>query len=107
VEEPTETGGGRRPEGDGEPKPARGGDRRTVELEIAATEDDLHTLQLALTGLREVSRPGQMRLKITVRASRDEGPIDRIAYQNRVLQHLEEDPDVELVAERWDPEPRG
>jgi hypothetical protein len=64
-----------------------------LSLTIRATEDDLHTLQLALVGLREIVRPGTLRIALTVQAERD-GEIDRAQYQNRVRQHLEEDPDM-------------
>jgi hypothetical protein len=70
-----------------------------LSLTIRATEDDLHTLQLALVGLREIVRPGTLRIALTVEAERD-GEIDRAQYQNRVRQHLEEDPDV-TFEERW------
>lgn len=79
------------------PPPASG--LNALSLTIRATEDDLHTLQLALVGLREIVRPGTLRIALTVVAERD-GEIDRAQYQNRVRQHLEEDPDV-TFEERW------
>jgi hypothetical protein len=80
------------------PPPVSGSN--ALSLTIRATEDDLHTLQLALVGLREIVRPGTtLRIAVTVQAERD-GEIDRAQYQNRVLQHLEEDPDVSCE-ERW------
>jgi len=71
-----------------------------LSLTVQATEDDLHTLQLALAGLRDVVRPGTLRITLTVQAQRTGGEIDRAQYQNRVRQHLEEDPDV-TFEERW------
>src|SRR5207253_643498 len=76
-------------------------DQRSVILEINATEDDLHTLQRALTGLRDVVKPGPMHIEVTVRAEHLDAPIDRIQFQNRVRQHLEEDEDVSFK-ERWE-----
>jgi hypothetical protein len=72
-----------------------------VSLRINATEDDLHTLQRALTGLRDVVKPGPMRIEVTVSAEHPEAPIDSIQFQNRVRQHLEEDPDVSF-SEDWE-----
>lgn len=113
VEEPE-----RVPGGDGEAEPSRGRDEEAigeppaggrpeegghsrVSLRINATEDDLHTLQRALTGLRDVVKPGAMRIELTVTAEHPEVPIDSIQFQNRVRQHLEEDPDVSF-SERWE-----
>lgn len=79
------------------PPPVSGSN--ALSLTIRATEDDLHTLQLALVGLREIVRPGTLPVALTVQAERD-GEIDRAQYQNRVRQHLEEDPDV-TFEERW------
>jgi len=86
--------------------PARDGhpeaqDQRRVSLQIAATEDDLHTIQRALTGLRDVVKPGSLRIELNVIAEHPEEAIDRIQFQNRVRQHLEEDEDVSF-SERWD-----
>ena len=98
--------GGRAPD-DSQPPQATGegesvdDEQRSVVLEITATEDDLHTLQRALTGLRDVVKPGPMRIELTVRAQNLEAPIDRIQFQNRVRQHLEEDEDVSFN-ERWE-----
>jgi hypothetical protein len=52
---------------------------------------------LPLVGLREIVRPGTLRIALTVQAERE---IDRAQYQNRVRQHLEENPDV-TFQERW------
>jgi hypothetical protein len=84
--------------GDGE---AEGGSRRRVSLTIMATEDDLHTLQRALTGLRDVVKPGPMHIELKVSAEQHEGVIDAVQFQNRVRQHLEEDEDVSFD-EQWD-----
>lgn len=100
---------GSRAEGDSElGDPARGGDRarasesqRRVSLTIRATEDDLHTLQRALTGLRDVVKPGPMRIELNVSAEQPDGAIDAVQFQNRVRQHLEEDEDVSFD-ERWE-----
>jgi hypothetical protein len=81
------------------PPPPSVSGSNALSLTIRATEDDLHTLQLALVGLREIVRPGTLRIALTVQAERD-GEIDRAQYQNRVRQHLEEDPDV-TFEERW------
>lgn len=72
-----------------------------VALTIEATEDDLHTINTALVGLRRITTPGQMRIKIEVEARSDDGPVDKIAFQNNVRQHLEEDPDV-TFRESWE-----
>jgi hypothetical protein len=79
------------------------GDRsqRRVSLTINATEDDLHTLQRALTGLRDVVKPGPMRIELSVTAEHPEHSIDSVQFQNRVRQHLEEDEDVSFE-ERWE-----
>jgi hypothetical protein len=100
---------GSRAEADGElGDPARGGDRapgsesqRRVSLTIKATEDDLHTLQRALTGLSDVVKPGPMRIELNVSAEQPEGAIDAVQFQNRVRQHLEEDEEVSFD-ERWE-----
>ena len=81
--------------------PPDGAERRRVSLQINATEDDLHTLQQALTGLRDVVRPGPMRIDLSVTAEHPEAAIDSIQFQNRVRQHLEEDEDV-WFSERWE-----
>jgi hypothetical protein len=75
-------------------------DWSAVTLEIEAGEGDLHTLAVALSGLREVVRPGAMRIKLSVTAARPGEPIDPVQFQNRVRQHLEEDEDVRHQ-ERW------
>jgi Protein of unknown function (DUF499) len=74
--------------------------RARVRLQIRATEDDLHTLQRALTGLRDIVRPGPMKIDVEVIASDPSGTIDRVQFQNRVRQHLEEDDDVDF-SEEW------
>jgi len=86
------------PAGDGRPKAEQ---QRRVSLQITATEDDLHTIQRALTGLRDVVKPGSLRIELNVIAEHPEEAIDRIQFQNRVRQHLEEDEDVSF-SERWD-----
>jgi hypothetical protein len=42
-----------------------------------------------------------MRIELTVKAEHLDAPIDRIQFQNRVRQHLEEDEDVTFT-ERWE-----
>jgi hypothetical protein len=77
--------------------PPDGGTRagyRRVALEISATEDDLHTVQRALSGLRDVTMPGSMQIQLRVLAERAEGAIDEVTFRNRVREPLEEDPDV-------------
>lgn len=74
----------------------------TVRVTINATEDDLHTINTALAGLRRITTPGQMRIRIEVEARSDDGEIDQIAFQNNVRQHLEDDEDVEFQ-ENWTP----
>lgn len=72
----------------------------TVRVTINATEDDLHTINTALVGLRRITTPGQMRIRVEVEARFDDGEIDQIAFQNNVRQHLEDDEDVEFE-EGW------
>lgn len=69
-----------------------------VKLSIRATEDDLLTLQRALSGLRGLT--DSMRIAVEVEARSTAG-IDKVRFQNAVRQHLEEDPDV-THEERWD-----
>ncbi len=71
-----------------------------VRLDISATEDDLLTIQKALGGLRDIVKPGVMRITLAVEAERPDGLIDPIQFQNRVRQHLEEDQDVSF-GESW------
>ncbi len=78
----------------------RGGHSR-VALNISATEDDLHTVQRALSGFRDVTLPGSMQIQLRVVAARKEGEIDEVAFRNRVREPLEEDPDVSHQ-EEWD-----
>lgn len=73
--------------------PSDGG--RRVQLTIRATEDDLHTLRLALAGLRDLlGAAGKMAIDLRVEADSGAEAIDPIRFQNMVLQHLEEDKDV-------------
>jgi hypothetical protein len=65
-----------------------------VSLNISATEDDLHTVQRALSGLRDVTLPGTMQIQVRVLAERAEGEIDDVTFRNRVREPLEEDSDV-------------
>jgi hypothetical protein len=65
-----------------------------VTLNISATEDDLHTVQRALSGLRDVTLPGTMQIQVRVLAERTEGEIDEVTFRNRVREPLEEDSDV-------------
>jgi Protein of unknown function (DUF499) len=85
-----------------EPEATVGGDGApsVVWVTIKATEDDLHTINTALAGLRRITTPGQMRIKVEVEARSDEGEIDQIGFQNNVRQHLEDDEDVEFE-ESW------
>lgn len=80
--------------------PADGNASEAVRVMISATEDDLHTINTALAGLRRITTPGQMRIKVEVEARSADGAIDRIAFQNNVRQHLEDDQDVEFE-ENW------
>jgi hypothetical protein len=80
------------------------GPSNIVQVTINATEDDLHTINTALAGLRRITTPGQMRIKIEAEARSDDGEIDRIAFQNNVRQHLEDDEDVEFE-ESWTSRP--
>jgi hypothetical protein len=41
---------------------------------------------------------------MTVAASTDGSPIDKVAFANRVQEPLDEDPDVEVIAVRWEDE---
>jgi hypothetical protein len=87
------------PQPDGESTGSgRGGEKRAgyrrVTLNIAATEGDLHTVQRALSGLRDVTLPGTMQIQVRVLAERAEGEIDEVTFRNRVREPLEEDSDV-------------
>ena len=85
------------PEPSPEPTPSPNS-ARTVHITVRATKDDLHTLQLALGGLRElVGDPGTMSIELRVDADAGDESIDRARFRNMVLQHLEEDPDVSFV----------
>jgi hypothetical protein len=66
-----------------------------VQLTVRATKDDLHTLNVALAGLRDlVGAAGKMTIDLRVDADSGAEAIDPIRLQNVVLQHLEEDRDV-------------
>jgi hypothetical protein len=82
-------------EGAAQPKPGDG--RQTVLIEINATDDDLHTLQRALSNLRDLT--AQMRIRLSVKADSEEA-IDRVKFQNLVREPLEEDEDVDFK-ESW------
>jgi hypothetical protein len=82
--------------------PTPAGAASAVHIEVRATEDDLHTLQRALSALRDLVRPGRLRIAMTVAASTDGAPIDQVAFANRVQEPLDEDPDVEVIAVRWE-----
>lgn len=82
------------------PPPPDGAERRRVSLQINATEDDLQALDRALRGLREVVKPGGMRIDVGVTAEHPDAAIDSLQFQNRVRQHLEEGEDVSF-SERW------
>lgn len=75
--------------------------RNSVTLRIAASHDDLHTLQRALSGLRDVTLPGTVRLEVEAVAQRPDGPIDEISFRNLVREPLEEDEDVSFT-EAWE-----
>jgi hypothetical protein len=87
------------PDGGDEQGPGSEGDegRQTVLLEISATDDDLHTLERALSNLRDLT--AQMRITLSVKAD-SEGKIDRVKFQNLVREPLEEDEDVDFK-ESW------
>jgi len=92
------------PEPDGPGTPAPAAAASAVHIEVRATEDDLHTLQRALSALRDLVRPGRLRIELSVAASTDGEAIDKVAFANRVREPLDEDPDVELVSVRWSDE---
>jgi hypothetical protein len=71
-----------------------------VRVTINATEDDLHTINTALAGLRRITTPGKMRIMVEAEAQSSEGAIDPISFQNNVRQHLEDDEDVQF-SEDW------
>jgi len=72
--------------------------RRRVRLTIQATEDDLFTVNRALSQLRDLlGDTGKMTIEVQVQAASDGEQIDPIRLQNMVLQHLEEDPDVSFT----------
>jgi hypothetical protein len=75
--------------------------RHEVTLDISARENSLHTLQRALSGLRDLTLPGTMQISLHVVANRPEGKIDEVNFANRVREPLEEDSDVS-VKEEWD-----
>jgi hypothetical protein len=105
-----EPGAGGAPQPPATPEPAtpevppRAGAASVVHIEVRATEDDLHTLQRALSALRDLVRPGHLQIAMTVAASTDGSPIDKVAFANRVQEPLDEDPDVEVIAVRWEDE---
>jgi hypothetical protein len=82
--------------------PAPGAEATGLQLEIAATEDDLFILNQSLSKLRELlGGGGTMRLNVSVEARTCNGqPIDRIRARNTVIEPLEEDPDLR-VETRW------
>jgi hypothetical protein len=78
------------------PDPPADGHRHVI-LSVRATKDDLHTLRTALAGLRDlVGEAGSLKIELKVEADSGQAPIDPIRLQNMVLQHLEEDTDVEF-----------
>ncbi len=86
--------------GQSEDSGQRDGHRRVV-LDIVATENNLYTVQRALSGLRDVVLPGAMRIELHVVAERNTGAIDQVAYRNAVREPLEEDQAISLE-EQWD-----
>ncbi len=89
------------PGADGEPEGGGTGDRavdqpptdggRRVQLTVRATKGDLHTLNVALAGLRDLlDVDGEMTIELRVEADAGADAIDPIRLQNMVLQHLEE-----------------
>jgi hypothetical protein len=79
---------------------ALGGEATGLQLEIAATEDDLFVLNQSLSKLRELLGGGTMRLNVSVEARTSDGqPLDRIRARNTVIEPLEEDPDVRVQAQ--------
>ena len=86
-----------RDEGETEPGPPAGDGRQTVLLEINATDDDLHTLERALSNLRDLTAQMQITLSVTAES---EQTIDKVKFQNLVREPLEEDDDVDFK-ESW------
>ncbi len=75
--------------------------RRTkVRLEIQAREHDLFAVQRALAGLRDLVRPGSVRVSLTVEADTQGAEIDRVGYANKVREPLDESAGVTL-REEW------
>lgn len=71
-----------------------------LQLEIAATEDDLFVLNQSLSKLRELLGGGTIRLSVSVEARAPSGQsLDRIRARNTVIEPLEEDPDVQVQAQ--------
>lgn len=99
--EPPPPDGGDTPPGAGTPPGPPPAVRSRVRLEIHATEDDLHTLSRALSSLRELVKPGTLRISLAVDADAGEAEIDRVRYANNVLEPLEEDPDITFT-EDWE-----
>jgi hypothetical protein len=101
---------GEQPEpGDGEngitkpppPKPPERTGAASVSVQLRATQEDLHALQRALSALRDLVRPGEVRIELTASASSPSGPIDRVAFANRVQEALDEGQDVEILSIDW------
>jgi hypothetical protein len=71
-----------------------------VTLNISGTHEDLHTLQRALSGLRDVTLPGTVQIEVRATAERTDGAIDEVRFRNLVREPLEEDEDVSHT-EEW------
>ena len=71
-----------------------------VTLNISGTHEDLHTLQRALSGLRDVTLPGTVQIELRATAERTDGAIDEVRFRNLVREPLEEDGDISHT-EEW------
>jgi len=73
-----------------------GADLTRVRLAIRASEEDIHTLQRALSALRDLVRPGGFTVMLDVEASSEDVAIDQVDFANRVREPLDEASGVSL-----------
>jgi hypothetical protein len=79
---------------------APGAEAAGLRLEISATEDDLFVLNQSLSKLRDLLAGGAMRVTLAVEARAADGtPLDRVRTRNRVIEPLEEAPQVDVQVE--------
>ena len=73
----------------------------SLSIQVRATGDDLFTLQRVLSALRDLVRPGPLRIEMTVAATSAGEPIDRVTFANRVQEPLDEAPGIEVLRVQW------